>query len=42
VTLGYQHLAAALDDELPPLIALGDNAGRLASGRIAQPPDRYR
>ena len=42
VTLGDQHFAATLYDELPSPITLGENAGSVASGRIAETPHCYR
>jgi hypothetical protein len=35
MTFGDQHLAAALNDELPALVPLGDNACGLSTRRVA-------
>jgi hypothetical protein len=42
VTLGNQHFAATLHDKLPSPVTLSENAGGMASGRVAETPHSYR
>jgi hypothetical protein len=42
MAFGDEHLAAALHDELPALIALGNHAVRLPPRWVAQSPDCHR